>query len=70
MKFAKSGEPQTAPLALRAKEAAAALGIGQRLLWELTNRNEIPHMKCGRCTLYPVQALQAWLAEQAERGRQ
>lgn len=69
MKPKKSSELQTAVLALRPKQAAAALGIGERLLWELTNRNEIPHTKCGRCVLYPVAALEAWLTEQAERGQ-
>lgn len=52
-------------LALRPKEAATALGIGVRKLWELTNTGEIPHVKVGACTLYHVNTLNQWLAEQS-----
>lgn len=57
------------PLALRPPQAAKALGIGTRLLWELTNRGEIPHTKLGRCVVYPVAALEEWLKAQSEGGR-
>ena len=50
-------------LALRAKDAARALGIGERLLWSMTNQGIIPHLKLGRATLYPVDVLRDWLAE-------
>jgi len=56
-------------LALRPREAARALGIGTRLLWELTNRGEVPHVRVGRAVLYPVAVLENWLARQAEAGR-
>lgn len=52
-------------LALRPKDAALALGIGERLLWSLTNQGIIPHLKLGKATLYPVDLLRDWLAEQA-----
>lgn len=52
-------------LALRPRDAARALGIGERLLWELTNRGEIPHLRLNRAVLYPVAELERWLAEQA-----
>ena len=55
-------------LAFRPKQACQALGIGERLLWSLTNQGQIPHIKLGRCTVYPVGALEKWLAEQAEGG--
>ena len=55
-------------LGLRAAEAAKALGIGQRLLWELTNRREIPHLRLGRAVIYPVDGLQAWLAQRGQTG--
>ena len=54
-------------LALRPKDAAKALGIGERLLWSLTNRGEIPHARLGRAVVYPVDELQRYLAEQAQR---
>ena len=54
-------------LALRPKEAARALGIGERLLWSLTNRGLIPHMRLGKAVVYPVAALETWLAVKARQ---
>ena len=61
----------TAPpcLALRPKDAAKALGIGERLLWSRTNCGEIPHVRIGRALVYPVDLLRDYLAEQAAKGR-
>jgi hypothetical protein len=54
------------PIALRPKDAARALGIGQRKLWDLTYpRGPIRCVRAGTCCLYPVTALRAWLDEQA-----
>ena len=53
-------------LALRPKDAAVALGIGERLLWERTNCGEIPHVRIGKAILYPVAVLEEWLAEKAK----
>lgn len=58
--------PNVPRLALRPKEAAEALGIGERKLWELTNRGEIPHFKVGRATVYPVELLRTWLRNQVD----
>lgn len=55
-------------LALRPKEAARALGIGERLLWSMTNQGVIPHLKIGKATLYPVDVLRDWLARQSKGG--
>ena len=52
-------------LALRPREAAKALGIGERLLWTLTNSGKIPHVRLGRAIVYPVDQLREWLAFQA-----
>jgi excisionase family DNA binding protein len=59
-----------APLALRPKQAAKALGIGERLLWSMTNSGQIPHVRLGRAIVYPVDELRRWLAEQAKGGEQ
>jgi excisionase family DNA binding protein len=59
---------ETPCLALRPREAARALGIGPRLLWSMTNRGEIPHLRLGRALVYPVDALRRWLSEQAAKG--
>lgn len=65
------------PLALRSRDAAKALGISPRLLWQLTKDGVIPCARLGsgkrQTVLYPVADLQAWLARQAapaqEKGR-
>ena len=57
-------------LALRPREAAAALGIGVRKLWELTNRGEIPCVRCGRAVIYPVGELERWLSARATGGQE
>ena len=56
-------------LALRPKEAAEALGIGERTLRQLLP--ELPHFRVGGVVLLPVEGLQAWLRERAkaEGGR-
>ena len=56
-------------LALRPKEAAKALGIGERLLWSKTNAGEIPHVRIGKAILYPIAALEEWLADQIKGAR-
>ncbi|MBW7905312.1 MAG: helix-turn-helix domain-containing protein [Phycisphaerae bacterium] len=67
---APASDDASAPprLALRPKDAAKALGVGERLLWSMTNRGEIPHIKLGKCVLYPVAELERWLSEQAAGG--
>lgn len=55
-------------LALRPREAAKALGISARHLWQLTRDGHIPCVRVGSGTrktvLYPVAELQAWLTRQ------
>jgi excisionase family DNA binding protein len=57
-------------LALRPREAAKALGISTRLLWQLTKDGTIPCVRVGsgkrKTVLYPVDQLQAWLTRQAQ----
>lgn len=56
-------------LALRPCEAAKALGISPRLLWQLTKGGRIPCVRLGggkrKVILYPMGALQGWLAQSA-----
>lgn len=56
------------PLALRPREAAKLLAIGQRTLWELTKKGEVPHTRVGRAVLYPYRALEEWLQARAVKG--
>ncbi|MFG0318140.1 MAG: helix-turn-helix domain-containing protein, partial [Planctomycetota bacterium JB042] len=53
-------------LAYRPAEAAAALGISERLLWTRTANGEIPCVKLGTTTLYPVKAIEDWLLKAVE----
>ena len=62
--------PAVPHLALRPKQAAKALGIGERLLWSLTNEGKIPHVRIGnRAIVYPVDQLREWLAGQVGPGK-
>jgi hypothetical protein len=57
-------------LALRPKEAAVAIGISERKLWEITadRTSGIPHTRFGKVILYPVRELADWLTERASGG--
>ena len=60
-------------LALRAREAAKALSISPRHLWQLTHDGVIPCVRVGsgkrRTVLYPTAELEEWLSRQAEAGK-
>lgn len=55
-------------LALRPREAAEALGVSERTLWDWTQRGDVPHVRRGKTILYPVDTLRKWLDEQATAG--
>jgi len=59
------------PLALRPREAAKALGISPRLLWQLTKDGVIPCRRVGsgkrKTVLYSVAVLQDWLTNEAAK---
>lgn len=50
-----------APMLINAASAAVVLNIGTRLLWSLTNRNSVPHVRIGRRVAYRPDHLAAWL---------
>lgn len=60
----------SSPLALRPREAAKALGISARLLWQLTKDGQIPCVRVGsgkrKSILYPVADLQTWLTARSK----
>jgi excisionase family DNA binding protein len=56
--------PPPLRLALRAKEAAAALGVSERTLRSLLP--QIPHFREGGVVLIPVELLREWLRERAK----
>lgn len=56
------------PLALRPREAALALSISERLLWDWTHTEGVPHVRIGNVVLYPVEVLKNWLATRASEA--
>lgn len=57
-------------LALRPREAAAAIGVSERTLWAWTAADEVPHFRVGKAVLYPVDALRRWLDERASGAKE
>jgi len=56
--------PAQVRLLLKPKEAAAALAISERTLWQLTKDGEVPCLRLGRAVRYDVAALQTWVERQ------
>jgi excisionase family DNA binding protein len=75
MSFLTPRSPNVPRLLLKSREAADALGIGERTLWELTARGEIPVIripgrgKRARSLRYDVDDLRAWIDRQKAAGR-
>lgn len=58
------------PLAVNQREAAALLGISERLLWSWTNARKVPHVRLGARVLYPVDLLRKWLEDSVKITKQ
>ena len=63
-KTTTSSVPTAAPLLLKPREAAMALAVSPRKLWELTNTGELPCVRIGRAVRYDVRDLIAWIDKQ------
>ena len=58
-------------LALRPREAAIALGMSEKSLWERTiPRGDIPAVKQGSRTCYFIHHLQAWADKELARQQE
>jgi len=59
------------PIALRPREAAAALGLSRRTLSTITadRTSGIPHCRIGGCVLYPSREWADWIASRIEKPR-
>jgi excisionase family DNA binding protein len=55
-------------LALRPREAAAALGLSERTLRTLLPA--LPHVRAGGIVLLPVDALRRWLEDETKAGEE
>lgn len=64
----RGAAPPVAPLLLTPPEAAKALRIGRRRLWELTKSGAVRAVRIGRSVRYTPAALQAWVDSVAENG--
>ena len=62
------------PLALRPREAAKALSISERHLWQLAHDGVIPCVRIGSgkrpTVLYPLDVLQSWLSQQVNKPKE
>ena len=69
-RFYRRQEPAVPPLALRPREAAAALSVSVSTLDRLTRSGAITACRVGGVRLYRVEALDAFLrsCEQGENG--
>jgi excisionase family DNA binding protein len=54
------------PLLVDTKMAAELLTIGERSLWRLTKRGDIPAIRLGRSVRYRVADLEAYIAKLAQ----
>jgi excisionase family DNA binding protein len=54
-------------LLMTPKEAASALRISPRKLWEMTRQGELPYVPMGRCVRYRVLDVEAWIAANTRR---
>jgi excisionase family DNA binding protein len=67
--FFRQEQTVIAPLALRPREAAAALGLSVSTVERLTRAGKLPCVKLGRSVLYPVAMLEEFLRAQAEQAQ-
>ena len=58
----------TPRLLLSAREAAKALNISERTLWNLTQSGDIPHVRAGRRVLYAPADLERWIDSSRKVG--
>lgn len=58
-----NGKRSTPTLALKPRDAAAAIGISERLLWERTKAGEVPHKRIASRIVYPVEALRQYIEQ-------
>jgi excisionase family DNA binding protein len=63
------GRATVQPLLVDALTAARLLGISPRLLWSLTRKGEIRHVRIGRRVLYDPPDLRTWIDSRKVGGR-
>jgi len=60
-------DPQSVPpILLSLKDAARALAVSDRSLWEWTKAGKVPHIRLGRRVLYSPDDLRRWVEGQRQ----
>ena len=62
-------EQFTGKLLIGVREAAKRLSISERMLWQLTQRGVVKHVRMGRRVLYDPQDLRATIDSLRQPGR-
>ena len=65
--FKADPTPAIPTLALRLKDAAKALGVSDRLLWQWEHDGKIPAVRIGGTVLFSMDALRTWLVEKSAK---
>lgn len=55
-------------MALRRKQTAKVLNLSERRIDQLVAEGAIPHFRCGRAVLFPLDQLQAWITARTVGG--
>jgi len=58
------GPQRVTPILLSLKDAARALAVSDRSLWEWTKAGKVPHVRLGRRVLYSPDDLRRWVEGQ------
>jgi len=61
-------DPQDPDRLLSFKEACGLLNVGERMLWSMCNRRELPGLRVGRLWRFRRESLLAWVAERETKG--
>jgi excisionase family DNA binding protein len=69
LSFYRPAAKPAEPLALRPREAAEALGVSLRTLERLTRTGEIDSVLIGRCRVYELETLKAYLLSRRESAK-
>jgi excisionase family DNA binding protein len=67
--FASTSPREVEPLALRPRDAAAALGVSERVLLDWRKNEGLPYVRLGSTVLHPVDELRAWLKARSQDSR-
>ena len=69
-RFYRRQETIGSTLALRPREAAAAISVSQKTLERLTKAGEIQSVLVGRCRLYELSVLESFLKSRRTAGEE